>query len=150
MKLANVSRLRIGQGAKPEAKPGTGYLRDGLQLFLIESRNCILCLLSLEKPWSVPQDSFAGMTPSSLEPSPVAILQHVNARVPRVSHLAHIHRVPGVTLARHGLSGALHAENEIRNDFMPSQRVAIAEAMEDGLREKDRRGRPKADPGQET
>jgi len=43
---------------------------------------------------------------------------------------------------------AEHAENEIRKDFTPSERVAIAKAIEEELKAIERRGRPKADIGQ--
>jgi ParB family chromosome partitioning protein len=43
---------------------------------------------------------------------------------------------------------AEHAENEIRKDFTPSERVAIAKAIEDELKAIERRGRPKAETGQ--
>lgn len=43
---------------------------------------------------------------------------------------------------------AEHAENEIRKDFTPSERVAIAKAIEDELKGMERRGRPKAETGQ--
>lgn len=43
---------------------------------------------------------------------------------------------------------AEHAENEIRKDFTPEERVAIARAIEDELKAMERRGRPKAETGQ--
>lgn len=43
---------------------------------------------------------------------------------------------------------AEHAENEIRKDFTPSERVAIAKAIENELKAMERRGRPKTETGQ--
>ena len=46
--------------------------------------------------------------------------------------------VPALVLAE-------HAENEIREDFTPSERVAIGKAVEEELGKIERRGRPKAE-----
>lgn len=46
--------------------------------------------------------------------------------------------VPALVLAE-------HAENEIRKDFTPSERVAIGKAVEEELGKIERRGRPKAE-----
>jgi ParB family chromosome partitioning protein len=54
---------------------------------------------------------------------------------------ARVVHVPSLLLAE-------HAENEIRKDFTPSERVAIGKAIEDELKATERRGRPKADDGQ--
>ncbi len=43
---------------------------------------------------------------------------------------------------------AEHDENELRKSFTPSERVAIARAIEDELKAMERRGRPKAETGQ--
>lgn len=53
---------------------------------------------------------------------------------------ARIVHVPSLLLAE-------RAENELRKDFTPSERVAIAKAIEDELQATERRGRPKADTG---
>ena len=48
----------------------------------------------------------------------------------------------------YGRPKAEHAENEIRKDFTPSERVAIAKAIEEELKATRPLGRPKADDGQ--